>query len=60
MNGDIVYDIVKTIFDHKPELITVHSEAKNITLEPQASGGSPIPFHPGAIRYFTEKGLKIK
>jgi TRAP transporter TAXI family solute receptor len=60
MNGDIAYNIVKTIFDHKPELITVHSEAKNITLEPQATGGSPIPFHPGAIRYFAEKGLKIK
>jgi TRAP transporter TAXI family solute receptor len=60
MKADIAYDIVKTIFDRKPELITVHSEAKNITLEPQAAGGSPIPFHPGAIRYFTEKGLKIK
>jgi TRAP transporter TAXI family solute receptor len=60
MKGDIAYDIVKTIFDHKPELITVHSEAKNIMLEPQAVGGSPIPFHPGAVRYFTEKGLKIK
>jgi uncharacterized protein len=60
MKGDIAYDIIKTIFDHKPELITVHSEAKHITLEPQVAGGSPIPFHPGAIRYFTEKGLKIK
>jgi len=60
MKGDLAYDIVKTIFDRKPELITVHSEAKHITLEPQAVGGSPIPFHPGAIRYFTEKGLKIK
>jgi len=60
MNVDIAYNIVKTIFDRKPELITVHSEAEHITLEPQAAGGSPIPFHPGAIRYFTEKGLKIK
>ncbi len=60
MKGDVAYDIVKMIFDRKPELITVHSEAKNINLEPQAAGGSPIPFHPGAIRYFTEKGLKIK
>ena len=60
MNGDIAYNIVKTIFDRKPELITVHSEAKHITLEPQAAGGSPIPFHLGAIRYFGEKGLKIK
>jgi hypothetical protein len=60
MNGDVVYNIVKTIFDRRPELIAVHGEAKNITLEPQATGGSPIPFHPGAIKYFTEKGLKIK
>jgi uncharacterized protein len=60
MREDTTYDIVKTIFDHKPELITVHSEAKHITLEPQAAGGSPLPFHPGAIRYFTEKGLKFK
>jgi TRAP transporter TAXI family solute receptor len=60
MKEDIAYNIVKTVFDHKPELITVHSEAKQITLEPQAAGGSPIPFHPGAIRYYTEKGLKIK
>jgi TRAP transporter TAXI family solute receptor len=60
MKGDLVYDVVKTLFDHKPELITVHSEAKHIMLEPQAAGGSPIPFHPGALRYFTEKGLKIK
>jgi TRAP transporter TAXI family solute receptor len=60
MKGDIAYDIVKTIFDHRPELITVHNEAKHITLEPQAAGGSPIPFHAGVVRYFTEKGLKIK
>jgi len=60
MKEDIAYSITKTIFDHMPELITVHNEAKHITLEPQAAGGSPIPFHPGAIRYFTEKGLKMK
>jgi len=60
MKGDIVYDIVKTFFDHKQELIASHREARWLSLEPQATGGSPIPFHPGAIRYFTEKGLKIK
>jgi TRAP transporter TAXI family solute receptor len=60
MKEDIAYNVVKAIFDHKPELITVRNEAKHILLEPQAAGGSPIPFHPGAIRYFTEKGLKIE
>lgn len=59
MKDDTAYDIVKTLFDHKPELITVHKEARHFSLEPQV-GGSPIPIHPGAIRYFTEKGLKIK
>jgi len=60
MKGDVAYDIVKTLFDHKKELETVHREARWLSLEPQAGGASPIPFHPGAIRYFTEKGLKIK
>jgi uncharacterized protein len=60
MKGDVVYDILKTLFDHKQELITVHREARWLSMEPQATGGSPIPFHPGALRYFAEKGLKIK
>jgi uncharacterized protein len=60
MKEDVAYDVIKTFFDHKPELIASHGDAKYLALEPQASGGSPIPFHPGAIKYFTEKGLKIK
>jgi TRAP transporter TAXI family solute receptor len=60
MKENMAYDIVKTIFDHKSELALSYSEARNISFESQADGGSPIPFHPGAIRYFTEKGLKIK
>jgi hypothetical protein len=60
MKENLAYDILKTLFDHKPELVATHSDAKYLSLEPQAAGGSPIPFHPGAIRYFGEKGLKIK
>jgi len=59
MKGDVAYDIVKTIFDHKLELVASHKDARYLSLEPQV-GGSPIPLHPGATRYFTEKGLKIK
>jgi hypothetical protein len=59
MKGDIAYDIVKTLFDRKPELVASHRDARYLSLEPQV-GGSPIPLHPGVIRYFTEKGLKIK
>ncbi len=60
MKENIAYDIVKTFFDRKQELVTVHQDARYLALEPQAAGGSPIPFHPGAIKYFNEKGLKLK
>jgi TRAP transporter TAXI family solute receptor len=59
MKGDVAYDIVKTLFDRKPELVASHRDARYLSLEPQV-GGSPFPLHPGVIRYFTEKGLKIK
>jgi TRAP transporter TAXI family solute receptor len=59
MKGDVAYDIVKTLFERKPELVASHRDARYLSLEPQV-GGSPIPLHPGVIRYFTEKGLKIK
>jgi TRAP transporter TAXI family solute receptor len=59
MKGDVAYDIAKTLFDHKPELVLSHRDARYLALEPQV-GGSPFPLHPGAIRYFTEKGIKVK
>lgn len=60
MKEDIAYDIVKTLFEHKPELVAVHREARWLSIEYQATGASPLPFHPGAIRYFAEKGIKVK
>ena len=58
MDEKLVYDIVRTVFEKKDDLAAVHSEAANLKISNQYDGGSPIPFHPGAIRYFTEKGLK--
>ena len=60
MKENVAYDLIKTLFDKKQELVATHRDARYLALEPQAAGGSPIPFHPGAIRYYTEKGLKIK
>jgi TRAP transporter TAXI family solute receptor len=53
------YAIVKTIFDKRDELIAVHKEAANFKLENQKASATPIPFHPGAVRYFAEKGVKV-
>jgi uncharacterized protein len=53
------YSIVKTIFERRDDLIAVHKEAENFKLELQKSAATPIPFHPGALKYFAEKGAKV-
>ncbi len=59
MDEKTAYNIVKTIFDKREDLIAVHKEAMNFKLENQKAGASPIPFHPGAVKYFAEKGIKL-
>jgi hypothetical protein len=60
MDEKLVYDLVKALFERKADLVAVHAEAKNVDLKNQYAVGSPVPFHPGAERYFAEKGLKRK
>jgi TRAP transporter TAXI family solute receptor len=59
MDDKTAYNIVKTIFDKRQDLINVHKEAANFKLETQKASASPIPFHPGAIKYFAEQGVKL-
>ena len=59
MDDKTAYNIVKTIFDKRADLIAVHKEAENFKLENQKAAASPIPFHPGAVKYFAERGVKI-
>jgi TRAP transporter TAXI family solute receptor len=59
MPEKVAYDIVKTFIEHKDELVAVHGEAKGIELANQAPKNSPIPWHPGATKYFAEKGVKM-
>jgi uncharacterized protein len=58
LDEKLVYNLVKALFEHKADLAAVHSEAKNLDLANQYGVGSPVPFHPGAVKYFAEKGLK--
>lgn len=56
VSDDLAYQMTKLVFENLPDLATAHSAAKEITLA-AAPKGSPIPLHPGAERYYREKGL---
>ena len=59
MPDKVAYDIVKTFIERQKELVAVHSEAESITLDNQLRKNTPIPWHPGAERYFMERGVKM-
>jgi TRAP transporter TAXI family solute receptor len=54
MDEQLAYDITRLLFEKQSELIAIHPQAKDLSLE-TAVKGSPVPFHPGAIRFYTEK-----
>lgn len=60
MPDDVAYAIVKTVFERRADMIAVHKEFATLSLDYQTKGASPIPFHPGAVRFFAEKGLKLQ
>jgi TRAP transporter TAXI family solute receptor len=59
MTDDIAYRITKVVFEHTAEWGTVHGEAKNVKLENQRQVYSSVPFHPGALKYFAERGVRV-
>ena len=59
MDDKTAYNIVKAVFDKKADLVAVHKEAENFKLENQKASASPLPWHPGAVKYFAEKGIKL-
>src|SRR3990172_268911 len=52
MDDKTAYTIIKTLWEHRVDLVRVHAEAVNIKPENQKAEASSIPWHPGAIKYF--------
>jgi hypothetical protein len=56
LSEDLVYNVLSALFDNLDVLQRAHAQGKNVTLE-GALVGSPIPLHPGAEKYYKEKGI---
>jgi uncharacterized protein len=57
MSDEDAYNIAKTLVEKKDDIVKVHKEAESFSLDNQVQDRSPVPFHPGALKYFKEKGV---
>jgi uncharacterized protein len=59
MSDEDAYNIVKLIVDRKADLVAVHKDAASFSVENQVKVNSPVPWQPGAVKFFTERGAKM-
>ena len=53
-----IYNFVSTIFENTEEIGGQHAKGKELSLE-FASSVTSVPYHPGAAKYFSEKGIEV-
>jgi len=58
LSEDLVYRIVKAAFDHHADLVKSHPVAKE-TVPENIERNTLFPLHPGALRYYREKGFAV-
>ena len=58
VSEDAIYKLVADIFDNAASLIDTHAKYAEVSTEFGASVTS-VPYHPGAAKYFAEKGFDV-
>ena len=53
---DVVYTVVKGVFDNFDDFKALHPAFKNLKEEEMIKDGLSAPLHPGAIKYYKERG----
>ncbi|MDD6095843.1 MAG: TAXI family TRAP transporter solute-binding subunit [Clostridia bacterium] len=59
VSEDAVYKLCKDIFDNAENLVDSHAKYGELNLE-YATSITSVPYHPGAVKYFAEKGIELK
>jgi len=54
---DLVYDLTKVMYEKTEDIAAAHARGEQISIENAIKGIEPVPFHPGAVKYYKEKGL---
>jgi len=57
MPEDFIYEVVKKVYENTEIMIATHKSAKET--RPEHIIYSPLPLHPGAIKFYKEKGIAL-
>ncbi|CAK1953896.1 TAXI family TRAP transporter solute-binding subunit [Photobacterium swingsii] len=60
VSDDVVYAVVKSVFENFDTFKRLHPAFANLKPEQMVKDGLSIPLHPGAVRYYKEKGYLPK
>ena len=58
VSADLVYEVVKTVMENHDRMMTIHRASRE-TLPENFDKNTFLPWHPGAVKWFTEKGFDI-
>ena len=59
MDEELAYNITKAMYENVAELIAIHPAANDTTIDFSVAS-TPIPFHPGALRYLEEISAAVQ
>ncbi len=59
VDEELIYNLTKEMYENYEDIKTSHMALETVTLENAVQGLPPVPLHPGAARYYQEKGIEI-
>jgi TRAP transporter TAXI family solute receptor len=54
---DVVYEVVRAVFENLDDFKKLHPAYSILTPQGMIKNGNSAPLHPGAVKYYKEKGL---
>ncbi len=54
---DLIYQMTKVMYEKTDEIAKGHARGEQITIDNALKGIEPVEFHPGAVKYYKEKGM---
>ena len=59
VKDEVVYEMLKVMYEERAEMLKKHAAFTKIDYEKPLDGLFGAPLHPGAVKFFREKGIAI-